>query len=251
MSRQNSESVLGEGSSWFGSPNFRTFFLLQFTKELIKQSGPTEVFELKNILEKEDKENKIKKELPSTMEKEIKDLYVSITSPSKKQILKKEKFSLVEKKEVIPKREFGLNPIKRPIIQRGSFPRVLRIPEPKLPPRFQYLRPTPTSIQIDLEKLNPLISDPMVKSIECNGADENIVVKGNMGAKNTNIILDKQEIDNVIKKFSETAKIPIHEGIFRVAIGKFILSAIISDVISSKFIIKKMLFAPREVFGRR
>lgn len=248
MSQQTSESVLREGSSWFGSSNFRTFFLLQFTKELIKQSGPTEVFELKNILEKEDKGNKIKKELPHTMEKEIKDLYVSITSPGKKQIWKKEKLPLLQKKEIIPRKP--VSQVQRPMIQRRSFSRALRIPEPKLPLRFQYLRPTPTSIQIDLDKLNPLIKDPMVNSIECNGENENIVVKGNMGTKNTNIILDKQEIDEVIKKFSETAKIPIHEGIFRVAIGKLILSAIISDVISSKFIIKKMMYAPSEVFGQ-
>jgi len=65
-----------------------------------------------------------------------------------------------------------------------------------------------------------------------------------MGTKRTNIILNKEEIDQIIKKFSETAKIPLYEGIFRVVVGKLILSAIISDVIGSKFIIKKMMYSP-------
>ena len=65
-----------------------------------------------------------------------------------------------------------------------------------------------------------------------------------MGTKRTNIILSKEDISDVIKKFSETTKIPLQEGIFRVAIGKLILSAIISEVIGSKFIIKKMMYSP-------
>lgn len=210
------------------SKEFKVFFLLQFTKELIKHSGASEVFELENILE-EDKE-----ELPHVI---------------KQKIWEKEKLPLVTKKEIIPKRESDLSQTQRPLMKRRSFPRVLRIPEPKLPPRLRYIKPTPTDIQIDLDKLNTLIKDPMVKSIECNGADENITVRGTMGVKKTNIILNKQDIDQIIKKFSETAKIPVHEGIFKVAAGRLILSAIISDVISSKFIIKKMMYAPG-VFGR-
>lgn len=224
MPQQTPKSVLRGGRREFGSPAFRIFFLLQFTRELIKQSGPTDVFELENILKKEDKETEIKKELPQVI---------------------REKLPLVTKRE-----EINLNQIQRPLMERRSFPRVLRIPEPKLPPRLQYLRPTPTSVQIDLDKLNSLIKDPQVRVIECNGENENIVVKGTMGTKKTNIILNKQEINQVIKNFSEEAKIPFHEGVFRVAIGKLILSAIISEVISSKFIIKKMMYAPKEIFGR-
>ncbi|GAI79041.1 unnamed protein product, partial [marine sediment metagenome] len=52
------------------------------------------------------------------------------------------------------------------------------------------------------EKLNPLIQDPLVRVIECNGSEENIVVKGSMGTKPTAIILSKEETDHIIKKFS-------------------------------------------------
>ena len=46
---------------------------------------------------------------------------------------------------------------------------MLRIPEIRLPPRLQYLRPRPTELEIDLAKLNPLVKDQAVKIIECNG----------------------------------------------------------------------------------
>lgn len=198
---------------------FRKFFLLQFTKELIRHSGESEVLHLENILKEETQEKK------EEIKKEKKKI---------QQIIKE------RKKPILTLKDKLFKPIPRPPITR---PRILRIPEPKLPPRFQYLTPTPTNIQIDLEKLNPLIKDPAVKTVECNGPDENIIVRGTMGTKRTNIILDKEEIDQIIKKFSETTKIPIHEGFFRVVVGKLILSAIISDVIGSKFIIKKMMYS--------
>ncbi|MEJ2268006.1 MAG: hypothetical protein P8X70_02940 [Nanoarchaeota archaeon] len=65
-----------------------------------------------------------------------------------------------------------------------------------------------------------------------------------MGVKPTGIILNKKEIDKVIKTFSEKSMIPIHEGVFRVVVGRLILSAIISEVTGSKFIIKKMFYSP-------
>ena len=129
---------------------------------------------------------------------------------------------------------------KTPIIKR---PQILKIPEPRLPPRFQYLRPVPTNVQIDLGKLNPLIKDPVVDSIDCNGPDEKILVR-TPKIKKTNIILNKEEIDEIIQRFAQTAKIPIQEGIFKVAVGRLIITAIISSVIGSRFTIKKMMYYP-------
>ena len=79
-----------------------------------------------------------------------------------------------------------------------------------------------------------------MKIIECNGEDKNLIVKGTMGSKPTNIVLNREEIDSVIEKFSVTTKIPVHEGVFKVVAGRLILTAIISEVISPKFVIKKM-----------
>jgi type IV secretory pathway ATPase VirB11/archaellum biosynthesis ATPase len=98
-------------------------------------------------------------------------------------------------------------------------------------------------VEIDLGKLNPFISDPVVRRIECNGPGQNIVVMVPM-PKYTNIILNKEEIDEIIKIFEKKSKIPASEGIYNIILGKLVFSAIISDVIGSKFSIKKINYAP-------
>ncbi len=202
------------------SQNFKKLFLLYFTKELIMHSASGEVLQLQNLEKEQIKEGK--KEFIRSIKTRI---------PQKKEELKREDLDFYKIfKKMRPK----------PNLQA----RTLRIPEPKLPPHLQYLKPVPRNVEIDLGKLNLLIKDPAVKVIECNGPDEHILVRGTMGIKPTSIVLSKEEIDTVIKKFSEISKIPSHEGIYRVVVGRLILSAIISEVIGSKFMIKKMLYAP-------
>jgi hypothetical protein len=238
MKKQSSED--------FEAQEQKKLFLILFTRELIRNSGEGRISELKKVLEEE---------YPKTKEKERKAGELKETSvqrepfpkfPTKppikplpkpidirKQILEKRRRQEIPQK-VIPRRVLKIKP---------SY--VLRIPEPKLPPEFQYLRPVPGERQIDLGKLNPLVKDPAVKSIECNGPGKRIVVIGSMGIKPTNIILTKEEIDNTIDKFSEISKIPVDFGIYKVVVGKLILSAIISDVVGTRFVIKKMIYPMR------
>ncbi len=202
------------------SNNFKKLFLLHFTRELILHSASGELLQLQNI-----------------MKGQIKD--------EKEKIILSIKRNIPEKKEKLKEKDLDFYKIFKRIKPKFfSKKRTLTIPEPKLPPHLQYLKPVPRDIKIDLEKLNSLIKDPAVKIIECNGPDEHIFVRGTMGVKPTNIVLSKEDISAVIKKFSEISKIPIHEGVYRVVAGRFILSAIISEVVGSRFIIKKMLYAP-------
>jgi hypothetical protein len=112
--------------------------------------------------------------------------------------------------------------------------------EPQLPPSFQYLQPYPTSKGIELGKLDSLIRDHHVQTIECNGPYEPLIVSGTMGRKLTDIIFSSEEVKEILEKFSRASKIPMHTGIYRVVVGKLLLIAIISEVINSKFIIKKI-----------
>ena len=183
------------------SDEFRALFLLQFTKELIKHAGASEVFELKEVLKEEGKEKR-------------------------KNVRYK-----IRKKKVLEK----------------PFPktRVLRVPAQKLPAHLQYLKPSPTNNEeIELGKLDNLIKDPAISDIECNGPNENIIVKGTIGTKKTNIILTKEEINEIIKKFSDAAKTPVHQGLFKVVAGKMSLTAVVSEITGSRFIIKKMKYTP-------
>jgi len=221
------------------SKEFQKFFLLQFTRELILNSD-VNLFRLKNIVEEK------KQELPFEVKEVLKER-------EKKLEENKDPFAdFEEKKEEripFPKKQFGIPLPPKHLIKKKFHQRVLRIPEPRLPLRLQYLRPTPTNVQIDLGKLNVLIQDPMVREIECDGPDEVLVVKGTMGRKNTSIMLSRQEIDWVLGQFSQQAKIPINEGIVKIVVGSLILSAVVSETKDPEFVIKKMLL-PRVVRGQ-
>ena len=203
------------------SKEFRKFFLLEFTREIIKHSRTGEILQLKQMIQEEEKEKKKK----NSAEKEI------FAEPKK----------ISEESRIIQ-----INAPAKPMVQqiRPNQIRVLRIPEVNLPPSLQYLKPTPTKMEIDLGRLNPLIKDPLVKEIQCDGPEENIIVRGNMGTKPTSIVMKREEIDSIIKKFSEASRIPTNEGLYKVVAGKLIFSAIISEVIGSKFVIKKMIYYP-------
>ena len=145
----------------------------------------------------------------------------------------------------IPKQELKQVPRRMFPIQLRPRKKILRIPKTKLPPHLQYLKPSPTkNLELDFPKLDLLIKDPLVREIECNGADKRVLVRGVMGAKKTNILLTKEEIDEIIQKFSKVSKIPVHDGLFKVVAGRFIFSAIVSKVAGSRFIIKKMVYDP-------
>lgn len=229
------------------STNFKKFFVLEFTKELIRNTGTY-------------KELRIKKEVKGVIHEKLIKPVPSQENLLKRNVLHKEikerikrdseKVFQLKKEETVPEFEKSYSltkPMKRLPSRAPSpyrIPTPLRIPESRLPETVQYLRPIPTSRTIDLGKLNPLIRDSLVKVIECNGADEKIIVMGTMGRKSTKIILTKEEIDNIIDKFSKAARIPVHEGVFKVVFGRLIFSAFVSEVVSSKFLIRKMSGPP-------
>jgi len=202
------------------SNNFKKLFLLHFTKELIRHSTEGEFLQLQTLVKQQSKG-----------EEEELIRSIKINSPEKraKRLEKDLDFNKIFK---------GMK--SKLFLQK----RTLTIPEPTLPSHLQYLNPVPSNIQINLEKLNPLIKDPAVKFIECNGPDEHIIVRGGMGTKPTNIVLGKEEIDKIIKTFSQLSRIPTHNGVYRVVVGRLILSSIISDVVGTKFTIKKIFYAP-------
>ncbi|MEK6830251.1 MAG: hypothetical protein AABY15_09110 [Nanoarchaeota archaeon] len=205
------------------SKESKALILLEFTKNLLMHSGYGELAELKKIIREEEKDQK----KTGTANKEF-----------IKEIIREKE---VKKQEISA--EIGKELEVREIIPVRVRPSVLKIPEPKLPIGLQYLKPTPSPIEIGLGKLNPFIKDPVVRRIECNGPGERIVVMVPL-EKYADIILNKEEIDEIIKTFERQSKIPVTEGIYRVVVGKLIFSAIVSDVIGSKFVINKMNYAP-------
>ena len=93
-------------------------------------------------------------------------------------------------------------------------------------------------------KITPLLNDPSVSVIECQGQGKPIMIS-RMGHKQTaKIVLSEKDINQVLEKASEAAHIPIMEGVFRAAIDSFSINAVISEMIGSRFVIRKQQTGP-------
>ena len=213
--------------------------------ELIKNSEEG-LFELKRIIEEQAKPERTQIQLPPQIQQQKKEIQPE--EPLTKSILSEEEISVpTPASEVSVINPVSIRPQRQEISEaalRQIESPVLRIPEPKLPPEFQYLMPIPSTREIDLDKLNPLVYDPQVREIECDGPNKPIIVNGMMGRKPTEIILSGNEIDDTILRFSRAAKIPADVGVYKVVVGNLIFSAVISDVVASRFFITKMTPQP-------
>jgi hypothetical protein len=216
-----------------------------FTKELIKNYGASSVFTLNKILEEKRVRTIVYKE---NIKEKVHDI-VQIKEKALDDLIKNSRFKKTEDDDYFPVPESRLKkltfrtPSKNTQIMQAQQPSIkvrLTIPETKLPERFNYLKPIPFEADISLGKLDDLIRNPDVKTIECNGHEDNVIIKGNMGERKIPLVLTKAEIDGIIHNFSDKTKIPAQEGIYKVVFGKLILMAIISEAIGSKFIIKKL-----------
>ncbi len=218
--------------------NEKKLLLLLFTRELIMHSGAG-IPQLQEILSQKKPDIKVQEPAPQNPAPKKEEKQVEFPKESMiKSILSS---SPQQQNETSAMKPVHINPPRMEI--PNEMPRrnlTLRIPEPKLPEQFQYLKPTPANLEIDLGKLNALLNDSAVQTIECDGPDKPIIVSGRMGRKPSNVKLSNQEVEEVIQKISKASKIPADTGVYRVVLGNLIFSAIISEVVPSRFTIKKM-----------
>lgn len=234
------------------SVNLRALILLRITKKLIGNTNTANLCKLEKLIETGGVEKikvvktevvkpKTREEIKREIKKEVKEKLGYAASPKIKEELT---FIVPERKKPVQKK-----PEKQQV--QGQQRRTPPMPHPvksfmsspdDLPDYLKYLRPTKTESpkEIDLGKLNPFLQDMNVRTIEIDGENEKVNVTGNMGKKPTGVTLTKEEIEEIIDKFSREAKIPKTEGFFKVVYGNLILNAMVSKAISSRFIIKKM-----------
>lgn len=127
-----------------------------------------------------------------------------------------------------PKQE----PHKPQVQQQKPAPRVMTIPIPPQQPALQ-------EGEIDLGKIRFLVRDPLVTYIECPGIEKNLIIRRAGITTRTQITLTKEEILTIIKNFSETAKIPLIEGMLNARVSNLEMSAVVSEISTNSFIIKK------------
>jgi hypothetical protein len=213
--------------------DFKSKFLIDFVKLLMENTKSYYIMQLE-VMTKNQKEYQM--ELQTKSREYLGNLIKAKT------IGERHKISQMSVRENIH--------IERPVtkleVMPKPVPKLITIPLPRMPEKFAYLRPTADSnVTIDLDKLNPLIQDNAVNFIECAGPGERVRVKTNE-FRTTEIILSKEEIMEIVNKFSKESRIPYSEGLYNVVFGRLILSADISESIGTKFTITKMS-APRNV----
>lgn len=127
--------------------------------------------------------------------------------------------------------------IRQPVVQRPA--PALIVPQQRtiLPPINM---PKGGPVHVDgYGKINALINDPSISTIQCDGADKPISVIRAGQRQITKIVLNKEEVQGVLDKVAEDAHIPLLEGVFRAAVNGFAINAVISEMIGSRFVIKK------------
>jgi hypothetical protein len=104
---------------------------------------------------------------------------------------------------------------------------------------------TPASPEIQNEensfslgKLNIFMKNPEITSIECNGPDSVIVIRKGTLPINTSTVLSKDEINDVIHKFSVATKTEI-TPIYKASHENLVMTAFISPLIGTRFVINK------------
>lgn len=108
---------------------------------------------------------------------------------------------------------------------------------------FLIQRKIPENFRVNLEfgRITLLINDPSIQLIECSGPGKNITIIRQGRKQLTKISLSSNEIKEILEKFAEKARVPLIEGVFRAVVDNFLVNAVISDSIGSRFIIKKTI----------
>jgi hypothetical protein len=155
---------------------------------------------------------------------------------------------------LIPKMEELIKPIKVHLPQRRPTPRAI-LPPPKSPKPIQRTVQVPSNVSPHLDgeygKLDGLFNDPSISSIECPGPGKPFLIIRAGQRQFTRVTMSPKEIKEFLEKIADEAKIPLIEGVFRAAVHDFSINAVISEIIGSRFVIKKqtpysMLEPPRQ-----
>ncbi len=168
----------------------------------------------------------------------------NLISPIKNVQLNETPINPISQKSFPPQRNFPV-PVVPP--QSTFHPQESHPPQNVAPKIVEAWQKSPVQIPSsildspELSKIRQLLRDPSVFSVECLGNDKPLRIIRSGQRQMTNISLNKEEISTLLKKFSSESRIPLFDGVFKVAVENLLLNAVISGIIGSKFIIKKQI----------
>ncbi|HVY01512.1 MAG TPA: hypothetical protein VHA12_01985 [Candidatus Nanoarchaeia archaeon] len=92
---------------------------------------------------------------------------------------------------------------------------------------------------IDFGKLSTFLSDLSVTGVECPGPNKNVLVNKSGLVQTSAVTMSADEMQEILKEFSEKTKIPLIPGIFKALYNNFLITAVISEIAGNRFIIEK------------
>jgi len=111
-----------------------------------------------------------------------------------------------------------------------------------------FIKPAPIipekTTLLGLEKLDKILLDAAVQTIECPGPDKQVLIYKSGSIQTANLSLTVDEISNIMKYVSEKTRIPISSGVFKAAYGNLVITAVMSEFVGTRFIIQKKTQLP-------
>jgi Flp pilus assembly CpaF family ATPase len=89
------------------------------------------------------------------------------------------------------------------------------------------------------QKIFDLLNQEQINAVECTGADKFLIMKKGSDISITNISLEEEEIQEVIKKIAEKYNTELDDNTLSVESNEFKISGIISKHAGSRFLIRK------------
>jgi len=216
---------------------YRSVFLKEFTKELILNIDKIDLRKEKteNIENFNEVSERIRKKILEQIEKEYE------YSQMRNQTI--EGFNPPMPKEII-KPLPTINLAKRGNFAASIKPQIIEFPKKSAPQNQPIPQPQPSirfsSVDEIIEAIKRLFNDSRVVLVECPGTDQFLLVRTTSRVMLTRIKLTEAEIQGVVDKFSKNTKIPIINGLLNATEDNLNMSAIISDIAGSRFLIKKV-----------
>lgn len=115
-------------------------------------------------------------------------------------------------------------------------PRVERAVVPERAPARQMAVPSGPP---NTNKILPLLKDPRVRSIECKGAGQFVLINKSGLVQTTPVVLSDEEISLLIDEFSKKTRIPLVGGMLKAALGNLIMTAVVSQDGKGRFVVQK------------
>ncbi len=92
---------------------------------------------------------------------------------------------------------------------------------------------------VTLDKLKGELSNPALFMLECPGPDKPLITTVDGRVSLSKIRLSGDEINGFMKEVSQKTRIPVSSGLFKAVIGSYMIIAVVSEFVGTRFVIQR------------